>query len=211
MREMATSPSQWNVRRSYTDVARKLGVDEETVRNRLRMMKEMGLLLGWRLIVNARLLGMESSNFVLEFQEPEAKEASIPHIRELDGVVLIQNFFGKALQVTIFHAEGDGFKWRDSEIIDSPASEARLVTRWKVSLPRCEHKPKEIDWRIIGSMLRNAERKFPEVARELKVSTRTVKRRVNLMMGSSAFFIQPVLDLRKAVGVTPCQLLIECV
>jgi len=30
------------------------------------------------------------------------------------------------------------------------------------------------------------------------------------MMGSSAFFVQPVLDLRKAVGVTPCQLLIEC-
>jgi hypothetical protein len=79
-----------------------------------------------------------------------------------------------------------------------------------VNLPRCEHKPKEIDWRIIGLLLRNAERKFPEVALDLKVSTRTVKRRVNLMMGSSAFFVQPELDFKKAVGVMPCQLLVQC-
>src|SRR5207237_4003740 len=100
VREMATSPSQWNVRRSYTDVARRLGVDEETVRNRLRTMREMGLLLGWRLIVSARLLGMESSNLVLDFHSQESKEAAIPRIREADGVVLIQNFYGKTLQMT---------------------------------------------------------------------------------------------------------------
>ncbi len=192
-------------------MARKLGVDEETVRNRLRMMREMGLLRGWRLIVNARLLGMESSNLVLEFESPESKEAAMMRIREADGVVLIQNFYGKTLQVTVFHEGGDDFERRTSDqIVASPTSGAKLVTRWKVKLPRCEHRPKEIDWRIIGLMLRNAERKFPEIARELRVSTRTVKRRVNLMMGSSAFFIQPVLDLRKTVGVTPCQLLIEC-
>ena len=211
MREMATSPSQWNVRRSFTDVAKKLGVDEETVRNRLRMMREMGLLQGWRLIVNARLLGMGSSNLVLEFQDAESKEAAAPRIRQADGVVLIQNFFGKTMQVTVFHEEGDDFEKRVFDrIVASPTNAAKLVTWWKVRLPHCEHKPKEIDWKIIGAMLKNAERKFPEIAHELKVSTRTVKRRMNLMMGSSAFFVQPVLDLRKAVGVTPCQLLIEC-
>jgi hypothetical protein len=59
-------------------------------------------------------------------------------------------------------------------------------------------------------MLRNAERRFPEMALDLKFSTRTVKRRVNLMMGSSAFFVQPELDFKKAVGVMPCQLLVQC-
>ena len=208
---MATSPSQWSVRRSFTDVAKKLGVDEETVRNRLRMMREMGLLQGWRLIVNARLLGMESSNLVLEFQDSESKESAAPHIRRADGVVLIQNFFGKTMQVTAFHEDGEGFESRVfDQIAASPTSAAKLITRWKVKLPHCEYKPKEIDWKIIGATMRNAERRLPEIARELRVSTRTVRRRMNLMMGSSAFFVQPVLDLRKAVGVTPCQLLVEC-
>jgi DNA-binding Lrp family transcriptional regulator len=211
MREMASSPSHWNVRRSYTEVARKLGVDEETVRNRLHMMKEMGLLQGWRLIVNAGLLGLQSSNLVLEFASPETKEAAIPAIRKTDGVILLQNFYGDSLQVTVFHGQGDGGDLGNMHLRQiGDTSGGRLVTLWKVDLPRCEVKLKEMDWRIIGLLLRNAERKFPEIARELKASTRTVKRRMNLLMASSALFMQPVLDLRKASGVTPCQLLIEC-
>jgi DNA-binding Lrp family transcriptional regulator len=211
MREISTSPSQWNVRRSYADVARKLGVDEETVRNRLKMMREMGLLVGWRLIVNARLLGMEASNIVLEFGDLDSKETAASRIRSADGVVLIQSFFGKAIQVTFFHAsEDDSEGGNSNQAVASQASGATVVTHWKVNLPRCGHKPKETDWRIIGLMLRDAERRFPEIARDLKVSTRTVKRRVNLLMDSSAFFVQPELDFRKAVGVMPCQLLIHC-
>ena len=211
MREMSTSPSQWNVRPSYVGVARKLGVDEETVRNRLRMMKEMGFLQGWRLIVNARLLGMESSNMLFEFPSADAKETAIPHIRRSDGVVLIQNFYGDALQMTIFHErDADLVKDFDRVLIPSRARAPKIVTRWKVRLPPCDLKPRRIDLKIIRLLLTNAERKYPEVARELGISARTVKRRMNRMMGSSAFFMQPLLDLRKARGVTPCQLLVRC-
>ena len=205
MREMATSPSHWNANRSYVDVARKLGVDEDTVRNRLKMMREMGLLRGWRLIPNARLLGMVSSNVVLDFADQESKDDAVTQIRNAQGTVLIQHFYGKALQVTVFHREAE-----DPERNLSQGVAADVVTRWEVKLPRCEHKPKELDWRVIAMMLRNTETKLPEIAAKVKASPRTVKRRVNLMMESSAFFMQPLLNLRKAMGVTPCQLLVKC-
>jgi DNA-binding Lrp family transcriptional regulator len=206
MREMATSPSHWNVKRSYVDVARKLGVDEDTVRNRLKTMREIGLLRGWRLIPNARLLGMESSNVVLDFVDQDSKDAATPRIRNAQGAVLIQDFYGKTMQVTVFHREADN----PERNLTSQGIVADVVTRWKVNLPRCEHKPKEIDWRIIAMMLRNAETKLPQIALRVKASSRTVKRRVNVMMASSAFFMQPLLNLRKAMGVTPCQLLVKC-
>jgi DNA-binding Lrp family transcriptional regulator len=206
MREMATSPSHWNANRSYVDVARKLGVDEDTVRNRLKMMREMGLLRGWRLVPNARLLGMSSSNVVLDFKDQESKDAAVPRIRNAQGIVLIQHFYGKALQVTVFHREADD----PERNLMSQGIAADVVTLWRVNLPRCEHKPKQVDWRIIAMMLRDAETKLPEVALKVRSSSRTVKRRVNLMMASSAFFMQPLLNLRKAVGVTPCQLLVKC-
>jgi DNA-binding Lrp family transcriptional regulator len=208
MREMSISPSQWNVRRSYVDVARKLGVDEETVRNRLKMMKEMGLLRGWRLILNANLLDMKSSNVLLDFPTADAKEEAIPRIRKVPGTVLIQDFYGETLQVAIFTREDE-----DPEralLTPSQGIDAEVVTSWRVRLPSSEHRPKEIDWRIIGMMLRDADRKLPEIASGVKASTRTVKRRVNMMMASSVFFMQPLLDLKKAMGVTPCHLLIKC-
>lgn len=206
MREMAASPSHWNVNRSYADVARKLGVDEDTVRNRLKMMREMGLLRGWRLIPNARLLGMESSNVVLDFSDQESKEAALPRIRDAQGTVLTQDFYGKTLQVTVFHAEAE----EPEQNLMSKETPAAVVTSWKVKLPRCELKPKEVDWRIMATMLRNAETKIPEIAAKVRVSPRTAKRRVNLMMASSAFFMQPLLNLKKAMGVTPCQLIVKC-
>ena len=206
MREMATSPSHWDVRRSYVDVARKLDVDEDTVRNRLNMMKEMGLLLGWRLIPNARLLGMESSNVVLEFSDQESRDSAQALVRRAPGTVLIQNFFGRTMQVTMFHREA-GDPGRN---LKAQGVRADILTSWTVKLPNSEYRPKETDWRIIALMLRNAETKLPAIAAGVKASTRTVRRRVSSMMSSSAFFMQPLLDLRKAMGVTPCQLLVKC-
>ncbi len=102
MKELSLTPSQWNVKRSYSQVAKKLGIDEETARIRIQSLRESGFLLGWRLIPNAHLIGRESSILVLELEDIEAKDRAISQIGRIDGVVLIQSFYGKTLQVTVF-------------------------------------------------------------------------------------------------------------
>jgi hypothetical protein len=149
---------------------------------------------------------MESSNIVLEFSDQESKESAEALVRRVPRTILIQNFFGRTMQVTMFHsAAGD-----PEPSLRAQGVRAEVLTRWTVKLPKSEHHPREIDWRIIGLMLRNAETRFPDIAASVKASTRTVRRRVGSMMSSSAFFMQPLLDLRKALGVTPCQLLVKC-
>ena len=208
MRELSITPSHWNVKRSYSEVAKKLGVDEETVRSRVQSLRNSGFLLGWRLILNAKLLGRESSILAIELHDIKKKEKAIAQISRMTGVVLIQSFYGKTLQVTVF-SESEEELGRQMKKITS-ISGGEIFTRWKVKLPRCNHKPKSIDWMIIGALLKNADKKIPEIARELKVSAKTVKRRVSMMMESSAFFLQPILDLKKVAGVLPCQLLVQC-
>ena len=56
MKELSITPSHWNVKRSYAEVAKKIGIDEETVRIRIQSLKQSGFLLGWRLILNANLI-----------------------------------------------------------------------------------------------------------------------------------------------------------
>ncbi len=50
---------------------------------------------------------------------------------------------------------------------------------------------------IIGALLKDADKKIPAIAVELRLSSRTVKRRVSMMMESSAFFCSQFLTLRK--------------
>ena len=58
-----------------------------------------------------------------------------------------------------------------------------------------------LDWKICGQLLRNAERKIADIAAVVGVSEKTVKRRLNKMLESSAIFILPMIDLRKMSGV----------
>ena len=52
------SPSslQWNLRETYSNIAKRVGFDEETVRRRLNRAKERGALPGWRMMVNPHLI-----------------------------------------------------------------------------------------------------------------------------------------------------------
>src|SRR5919197_2261295 len=193
MKELSITPSHWNIKRSYAEVAKKIGIDEETVRIRIQTLKQSGFLLGWRLILNANLLGRESHILAVELLDVEKKDRTIAQISQMDGVVLIQSFYGKILQVTIFSKNEEGFGMQMKKITLITGS--KIFTHWKVNLPRCNHKAKQTDWMIIGALLKNADKKIPEIAHELKVSPKTVKRRINMMMGSSAFYLQPILDL----------------
>jgi hypothetical protein len=138
----------------------------------------------------------------------EKKDEAIAQLTRMDGVVLIQSFYGKSLQVTIF--SGTEKELQQKLKIITSISRIKIFTHWKVKLPRCNLKPRQIDWMIIGALLKNADRKIPDIARELKVSAKTVKRRISIMMESSAFFMQPILDLKKVSGTLPCQLLVQC-
>jgi DNA-binding Lrp family transcriptional regulator len=207
MKELSITPSHWNVKRSYAEVAKKIGIDEETVRIRIQSLKQSGFLLGWRLILNANLIDRESHILALELFDVEKKDRTIAEISQMDGVVLIQSFYGKILLVTVFSKNEE--LGRQMKKITS-ITRSKIFTHWKVKLPRCKHKAKQTDWMIIGALLKNADKKIPEIAHELKVSAKTVKRRINMMMGSSAFYLQPILDLTKVVGALPCQLLVQC-
>jgi DNA-binding Lrp family transcriptional regulator len=199
MKELSITPSHWNVKRSYAEVAKKIGIDEETVRIRIQSLKQSGFLLGWRLILNANLIDRESHILALELLDVEKKDRTIAQISQMDGVVLIQSFYGKILQVTVFSKNEEELGRQMKKI--TSITRSKIYTHWKVKLPRCNHKAKQTDWMIIGSLLENADKRILEIAHELKVSAKTVKRRINMMMGSSAFYLQPILDLRKVVGI----------
>jgi len=91
------SPSspQWNVRETYSNIARRIGVDEETVRRRLKRAQKLGSVPGWRMMVNPHLLGCEAACLDLEVEDEEAKDKTVSEVSKIDGVIKILDFRGK--------------------------------------------------------------------------------------------------------------------
>ncbi len=205
MKELWGSPGLWSQKKTYVEIARKLGVDEETVRNRVKFLRDSGFLLGWRLLPNPALLGLASYFVSLEFQNEDEKEKAIPKIAEEDGVTVIANIYGNSLLVTM----ADDPKINSAKKVSELAEKAESFTTPGMNLPALlSFKMTKTDWQIAKLLLSDAERKVTEIAREVKLSTKSVNRRLYEMMNSRAIFIMPVVDLRKAGGIS-YQLLVE--
>lgn len=204
MRELWGSPSRWNARRTYLDVASKLGVDEETVRNRLRRLRESGYLKGWRVLPNPAVFGRESRMVFLEL-DSKSKEEKISTLSQMDGVVTVASVYDKGAIVTYFDNSGHEVSRQIAQARDTGS--AREIGGMR--FPPASFAMTSTDWLIVRLVLRNAERNVEEVAREAKLSARTVRRRLNQMMDASAIAVMPVIDQSKSGGVS-YTFIIEC-
>jgi DNA-binding Lrp family transcriptional regulator len=198
MRELWGSPDVWNTRKSYVEIASKLGVDDETVRNRVKHLRDSGFLLGYRLVPNPTLLRRVLASIRIEFPDRESKQKAIPRLAQMDGVLNIASTYDKSLMVTLFADEDQDF----SKLIVSLGVEGEVSWVPGLGLRSTSFRMTRLDWEIVSLLLRDAERKLDEIATQLRVSTRTVKRRLNMMMSEMAIFTMPIVDLRKTEGIS---------
>ena len=198
MRELWGSPDIWNAKKSYVEIAAKLGIDEETVRNRVKHLRDRGFLLGYRLVPNPGLLGRKFASFRIEFKDRESKQAAIPLLSKIEGVMNIGSTYDKSVLVTIFASQGQDF----SKMLGGLGVEGEISSVPGLDLRATSFHMTRLDWEIVSLLLRDAERKLDEIAEQLRVSTRTVKRRLNMMMKENAIFTMPIVDLRKTEGIS---------
>jgi DNA-binding Lrp family transcriptional regulator len=196
---------QWDVRISHARVAERVGVDEETVRSRLRRMNDVGFLERWQLIVNPGLLDREAAIVELRVGDQESKQESIARLMLLDGVILIDDLYGTELAVLTLY-RGRAALERQVRLFGSLCG-CRSPISWKLGFPPCELTLTRTDWRIIQALRREGRGRLADVARTLQLSTRTVKRRMLRMVEGNAFYLDPILNLGKVGGVR-CRLLV---
>jgi len=190
---------QWDVRISNARVAEGLSIDEETVRSRLRHMTEVGFMEGWQLILNPVLLGRKAATVELGVKDLESKAEAISRLEQMDGVTLIDDFYGSELAVDVLY-EDETMLTRQVQLIASLCGSGAPVW-WRLGFPPCELDLARTDWRIIQVLRMNARGRLSDVARELGLSTRTVKRHMERMAEGKAFYLDPLLNVGKVGGV----------
>jgi DNA-binding Lrp family transcriptional regulator len=198
---------RWNARESFASIAKKLGVDEETVRKRLAHMRQAGVLQSWRLIPNPHLIGQEIGVIDLESSDSRSKVTAIPQIKLVEGVVRIFDYQGARLGVLLYYGSEEAAE-RRVQLISSICGCDR-ANYWNLGFPACELTLKKIDWQIVKAIGKEPRKKLSEIAREVKVSTRTIRRRLDLMTKGNAFFMLAVVDFKKITAV-PCNFRIFC-
>ena len=208
MRELSSPRSfRWDIRESYASIAERIGVDEETVRRRVKRARESGFLKGWKLFLNPHLIGLESMGVQLEIDDEDRKADVISQVEQVDGVVILINFHGRALRIILYY---NGEKDLDEKIQRIKAlCQTNDLVRWAGGFPAADQKMRKTDWEIVKAFRGDPRRSPSEVADEVGVSTRTVKRRLTAMTENNCIFMLPQLDYDKSLGIA-CDFLVLC-
>lgn len=193
------STSGLHIRPTYSGIAKKLGIDEETVRVRVRQAQRAGTILSWQLEVNPHLLGREASSAMLEVTDPSSKHAMISQIKLVDEVVLIMDFYERPLRVDFYH-ENDRARERRLGLIKSICGDKNPIC-WQRAIAPCNAKLKRTDWQILKELRRDSMQSNGEIAKGIGVSARTVKRRLSFMTESMAISSHTMGDVKRVPGM----------
>ncbi len=201
MKEIGTPHSmQWNVRESYTSIAKRVGVDEETVRKRIKRQEKLGAIQGWRAVIHPNLVGCVDAYVDLEVSNTVRKEEILSQLELIDGVIVITSFEGKGLFVMFYAEPGEALS-RKVRLICSICG-TRDFTTLNSYLPPCDLKLSATDWKIIWAIRDDPRKNLSEVAKEAGITTRTVNRRLTLLTERRAFFLMGLPNFRQLVGTT---------
>lgn len=191
----AASPS---IRKPFRAMAERLGVDENTVRNRIEKLRRSGFLKGWWVAVNPSLLGVKVAQVWLDVRSVSEKAAAVEKISLVGGVGLILDYFGPALSLLLFYEEEQTLR-TNLELISRIADSTQMD--WAdVPFPKTDVVLTPRDWKIVLSLQKDPWKPFADVADELGVSGVTVKRRLERMNRSKALYLLADLDPKAAEG-----------
>jgi len=187
-------------------IASRLGVEPETVKARLGRMEDAGFIRFYQVYPNLRHLGLEAKAYLFRVPDDDRKREALDRISPIDGLVEVHNFLGPEMCVDLsYRTPHDlGNKLR---LLSDFTGDAAPIPFYERHMPPTSRALTAPDWRILKALRYRARRPLREVAAELGVSVKTVRRRFDRMADDGSFFSVPAVDPAKAPGIVLFELL----
>ncbi len=203
--ERAIAPSNPATKSSLRSISARLGADDMTVNYRYKKLQESGCLSGWTLLVNPAFFGYRVAEVMIDVQPESAKSDMVRKLKLVHEITGLVNFYGKGLRIFMIF-NGDESRSRTIELI-SRITNAEGITQSRMPLPRSLTKNlTETDAAIIRALSRDARKSAVLGAKELGLSPKTVRKRVDRLRRENTIFPFPILSIESISGLIPLYL-----
>ncbi len=188
--------------RTFEIVSKQLGISRETVRARVNRLHSSGVLLNPKLHLNPNIVGMHAwaLGFDVPNQTPESKRQIVSLLRSIENTLLVFNFVGSFVGMMFYCGDENSLKSK-MELIKR-ISQMQNPVLSEILFPPCELKLSVTDWRIISVLKNDIGATYVGIAKQLKISPRTVKRRISKLNDSVAVYAMLSGDNTKLVDAT---------
>jgi DNA-binding Lrp family transcriptional regulator len=202
-RSVAQSGTQF--RSSLRTIASRFGADDTTVRNRYKKLQESGAMSGWKLMVNPTFFTCKLGEVMVDVESEVTKTDMIRKLKLVDGVIMLMNFYGKSMWIMFTYNSDESYS-RTVELV-SRITNAVTMTKARMTLPQsATERLTETDIAIIRALSNDARKSYILVAKELGLSPKTVKKRVDALRKDNTIFTFPSLNIGRVRGLIPVSL-----
>jgi DNA-binding Lrp family transcriptional regulator len=181
-------------------IGKKLGLDEKTVRSRVRKMEDSGFIKYYQAAPSLALLGMRHLGLHrFEAMNITTKQGVLAYLMGLPGVVETLDFLGPVVSVSIAGSEPSEIR----DVAEAIASRFELTNLGlgERLLREPEVKLDRLDWQVIRRLRYDARCSAKEVASTLAITRRMAEYRMVKIQDSGAVLTRAVIDPRKQEGL----------
>ena len=188
-------------------IAKKIGVEPKTVKNRIKQLETAGLICFYQIYPNFKHLDVNGSGYLFKVKDEGQKTKTIKNIEMVNELSEVHNFLGKELCVDLsYHTPHDLEK--KLGLLSEFTGDTNPICFYHRHMPPVNKNLSLLDWRILKALRYNALQSLSNISTQLKISLKTAKRRIDRMAKEGSFFIVPALDPSKAVGLLLFELLV---
>ncbi len=185
---------------SPSAIGKAVGLDEKTVRVRIRKMEEEGFIKHYQVVPGLSLLGLNNiGTYRFEALNLATKRRIVEYTHDFPRILETFDYLGQA--VSISFAGSSPLEVQKSA--DKMTARFEL-TKWSLheaTVRNCRHRMDRMDWKIIKEMRYSARRSTADLARAMSITTRMAEYRIGRLLESGAMLIRASIDPRKQTGL----------
>ena len=185
---------------SPTEIGRRLGFPERTVRLRIKKMQKEGFIKYYHAIPNFNIFSLKLAMYGFEARDIQSKHEIIEKLRTRNGIVEIIDFLGPILAPTLASDSLEALEKQVMEIKENFGLKSALKLS-ESATPPAEIEPSKLDWMIISELRYDALASPSDIARSISSTKRMVEYRIRKLLDSRAFFVKAMIDPKSQRGI----------
>jgi DNA-binding Lrp family transcriptional regulator len=187
-------------------IARRVDTTPRTVRSRRRAMEENGVIAGYQVLPNLAHLGLTAEGHFFDVVDHADKDEAIDAALELPRMLAVHEFMGEGVCFEFAFADPDE-RTETVETLSTLTGDPDPNRFYDGVMPEVDRDLTNLDWRILASLRWEATKRLREVAEEVGVSRRTVKRHYDRMAQEGSFVPVTLMNPSRATGLLLFELL----
>lgn len=189
--------------------ARSLGLGVDRVKDRVARMEASGVIQGYEIYPNLHHLGLGDVTLHAEVSG-EAKQRVLQEAPLVEGVIGLYDYVGSHVCLQLLVRSPQDLERKTRLLMGILGLSKRPGIIKQENLPPPKRRLGNLDWRIIRAMRGQAKRPTTQIAAQIGVTPRTVRRRLERMSEGKDIDVVVEVDLGALPGAILYDLRVHC-